>query len=149
MLAPLGYSVGNVVSMNSGISMSVVDVDTSASTIDAAILDCGSIPASVSSLPIAPAIAPGSLVDVMAPAITFSAQVLRINDHPSYFGNMIAHRVFVDTIGTSGDSGSLVLQANPKNAVGLYMGSTGGPTPEGLVQSMRQVVQYFDIDIYD
>lgn len=149
VLAPLGYSVGMSVPMVSGASLPVVDIDTSASTIDAAILDCGSIPVQATFLPLSPAIAPGSVVDVRTPAQTFSAQVLRINDHPSYFGNMVAHRVFLDTIGTSGDSGSLVLRTNPKDATGLYMGSTGGFPSEGLVQSMRQVVQYFDVDLYD
>lgn len=149
VLAPLGYSNGIAVPLASGTSLSVVDIDPNATTIDAAILDCGSIPAHATLLPLAPAVAPGSHVEVRTPSRTFPAQVLRINDHPSYYGNMVAHRVFVDTIGTSGDSGSLVLRTGPKDAAGLYMGSTGGSPPEGLVQSMRQVVQFFDIDLYD
>jgi hypothetical protein len=129
--------------------MPVVDIDTGASTIDAAILDCGSLPAYVSSLPLAPAVAPGCAVDVITSGAPFNATVLTINDHPSYFGNLVAHRVFVDAVGASGDSGSLVVTRNPRHAVGLYMGSTGGHSPEGLVQSMRQVVQYFDVDLHD
>lgn len=136
--------------MSSGAQMQLVDVDQFATTIDAAILDCGTIPAASAPLALAAAVAPGTKVTVRALASAFSTDVLRISDHPSYFGNMVAHRCFTDNYGVSGDSGSLVSTHALQQAVGVYMGSTPpGPSAEGIVQSMRQVVAYFDVDLYD
>jgi hypothetical protein len=148
-LAGLGYALGASVPMASGTSCTIADLDSSATTIDAAILDCAVIPATATSLVLAPAIAPGSSVTVRTSATSFSAQVLRVNDHPSYYGNLVAHRVFIDAVGASGDSGSAVLRSAHRDCAGLYMGTTGGPLAEGLAQSMRQVVQYFDVDLFD
>jgi len=129
--------------MASGISFPVVDIDDG-TTIDAAILDCGIVPASALPLRLAPAVPPGASVNVRTSSGGFSAQVLRINDHPCYYGNMVAHRVFLDTVSSKGNSGSLVTRIPHGDAAGVYMGSTGGSVPEGLAQSMRQVVKYFE-----
>jgi hypothetical protein len=147
-LSSLGFSTGVSVPMASGGSCTVADIDDG-TTIDAAILDCGMLPTGISPLRLAPAVPPGANVTVRTAAGGFSAQVLRIHDHPSYFGNMVAHRVFLDTVGTGGDSGSLVTRSPHGDSAGIYMGSTGGSVPEGLAQSMRQVVQYFDVDLFD
>jgi hypothetical protein len=153
VLSPVGYALGTSVSMTTGQAMAVADIDEHASTIDAAILDCGSISPYAAQLPLAQAVAPGSVLAVRAQQTPFSAQVLRINDHPAYFGNMISHRIFLDTAGRRGDSGALVQTPGSayatRAAAGVYIGSTGGRTPEGMVQSMRQVVEYFDIELYD
>ncbi|MBL0938314.1 MAG: hypothetical protein IBJ03_05440 [Gemmatimonadaceae bacterium] len=148
-LAGVGYGPGVTVPMLPSGALPVADVDGT-TVIDAAILDCGQLPSSVTSLPLASAVAPGQNVTVRAVSGGFAASVLRVNDHPSYYGNLVAHRVFLDTPGHAGDSGSLVSISGPgSDCVGLYMGSTGGPNPEGLAQSMRQVVNYFDIELYD
>jgi len=147
-LKNLGFSTGVSVPMANGGSCLVTDIDTS-TTIDAVILNCGAVPSHTSTLSLATAVAPGSNVDVRTASRTFSAQVLRVNDHPSYYGNLIAHRLFLDTIGTPGDSGSLVIRTPHADSAGLYMGHTGGSAPEGLVQSMRQIVHYFDVDLFD
>lgn len=146
-LSSLGFATGVQVPMTGGQSFPVVDIDGS-TTIDAAILDCGSVPSSASSLVLAPAFGPGTNVDVRTAGRQFSAQVLRVNDHPNYFGNLVAHRVFLDKVGASGNSGSLV-KTSQGDAVGVYMGSTPGAPPEGIVQSLRQVVKYFEVDLFD
>ena len=148
VLSGLGYSTGINVPMANGNSYPVADIDTDATTIDAAILDVGSKPVGLNPLLLATAIAPGTNIDVITKSSVLGGQVLRINDHPHYFGNMMAHRIFVDQIGRPGDSGSLVQRTAPHcDAAGLYMGSAGLVPPEGIVQSLRQVVNYFDIDL--
>jgi hypothetical protein len=69
-------------------------------------------------------------------------------DDPNYFGNMVAHRAFLDKYGVSGDSGALVTEQSTGDAVGVYIGQTAGPPIEGLVQLMRQVTKYFEIELY-
>ncbi|HEX7152218.1 MAG TPA: hypothetical protein VF618_12090 [Thermoanaerobaculia bacterium] len=147
-LKKLGFSTGIAVPMTSGTSYAVVDIDSS-TTIDAAILDCGTMPPHARPLTIAAAVASGANVNVRTVTSNFSAQVLRINDHPSYYGNLIAHRLFLDTVGVKGDSGSLVVRSPHGDSAGLYMGNTGGAVPEGLVQSMRQISNYFEVDLFD
>jgi hypothetical protein len=147
VLGNLGFSPGTLVPMRSGISIPVVDID-GATTIDAAILDCVASP-TVSPLSLPAAVAPSTTVDIRTATGSFSAQVLRIYEDPHYYGNMMSHRAFIDKVGISGDSGSLVVRTSHLDAVGLYMGSTGGLPAEGIVQSMRQVVQYFDVDLFD
>ena len=92
--------------MSTGPALPLADID-GATTIDAAILDDGPLVGSLTPLLLAPAIAPGAYVSVKAGS-PFTAQVLRIFDHPTYYGNMFSHRVFIDAVGVSGDSGSLV-----------------------------------------
>jgi hypothetical protein len=148
-LAGIGFKPGVAVPMLPAGSLSVADVDGT-TVIDAAILDCGAIPSSARPLMLAAAVAPGQRTTVRAVSGTFAADVLRVNDHPTYYGNLVAHRVFLDKIGVAGDSGSLVATRAPRSeCVGLYMGTTGGSSPEGIVQSMRQVVHYFDVELYD
>ncbi|MVM36535.1 hypothetical protein GO730_00745 [Spirosoma sp. HMF3257] len=146
-LASIGFSTGVSVPMSSGVSMKVVDID-SATTIDAAIIDCTSMSSSASRLALA-TIAPGSLVNTYTVTRTFSATVLRIFEHPHYVGNMFSHRVFVDSVGIKGDSGSLVLSTVKADAVGIYIGKTLGTPPEGIIQAMRQIVEYFDVEIFN
>ena len=69
-------------------------------------------------------------------------------DDSHYFGNLVAHRVFIDSHGVQGDSGALVTSA-AMDAIGLYIGKTGGAVSEGLLQSMRQVSEYFEVDLLD
>lgn len=148
VLGSLGFSTGTMVPMRTGLSIPVVDIDGT-TTIDAAILDCATIPHGTSPLALTAAVAPGTNVDIRTATGKFSAQALRIYEDPHYYGNRMSHRVFIDNVGISGDSGSLVARTSHLDAVGLYMGSAGGSPPEGLVQSMRQVVQYFDVDLFD
>lgn len=146
-LKSIGFATGVFVPMRSGTSMKVVDIDTS-TTIDAAIIDCASISSSATPLTLA-TIAPGSSIDVYTDIKTFSGTVLRIFEHPHYVGNMFSQRVFIDSVGISGDSGSLVLNNPRMDAVGIYIGSTGGTLSEGVVQTMRQVVEYFDVELFN
>jgi hypothetical protein len=149
VLANYGFSTGVSIPMSNGKNYSVSDIDPAATTIDAAILDCGALPTGTKALPLATAVAPSSLVSLALHGGAVAAQVLRINDHPNYFGNMMAHRAFVDKIGTSGDSGSLVTGPSlSTDAVGIYIGRCGLSPDEGLVQSLRQVVKYFEIDLH-
>ena len=148
VLGNLGFSPGTLVPMRSGALLTVADIDA-ATTIDAAILDCGTVPTGSAPLALAPAVSVGTTVQIRTVGGGFSAQVLRIYEHQSYYGNMMSHRLFTDAVGVPGDSGSLVTRASHLDAAGLYMGSTQGSPPEGIVQSMRQVVQYFDLDLFD
>jgi hypothetical protein len=145
VLNSLGFGYSTSVPMANGTSSSLVDVD-GATTIDASILSCSAFTASPLGLA---TVAPGSTVEVDTSINTpFNAQVLRIFEHPSYFGNLISHRAFIDTSGASGDSGSLVKQITNDDVVGIYIGSTTTAGGDGIVQCMRQVVQYFDIGIF-
>jgi hypothetical protein len=127
-------------------TVKVGDIDAG-TTIDAAILDtgAGSNPPGLNALSLVAAVAPGLRVNVTGSVTTFSADVLRVMDDPNYFGNMVAHRAFIDAYGKRGDSGALTSDQTG-NAVGLYIGVT--KTPEGIVQLMRQVTTYFEIDLY-
>jgi hypothetical protein len=141
-------SPGTSVPMTTGSPLRVTDVD-GADTIDAAILGCTTIPSSANSLPLRKALGIGDDVTVRTSTSSFAAQVLRIHDDPKYFGNMITHRVIIDTAGSVGDSGALVTHTRSGDAVGIYIGKTNASPPEGLVQSMRQVTDYFEIDLFD
>ncbi len=142
-------TMGTLVRMQTGHTMSVADVD-SATTIDAAVLDAGAgaISAGASPMPIYPAIAPGITVHVAGSHTTFTATVLRVMDDPKYFGNASAHRAFLDGYGVSGDSGALVTEQTTGDAVGVYIARIPGPPDEGMVQLMRQVTKYFEIELY-
>jgi hypothetical protein len=124
----------------------VADID-SATTIDAAVLDDGnSMPSGAKLVSLVAAVAPGLHVTVDGSVTKFTADVLRVMDDPNYFGNMAAHRAFIDNHGKKGDSGALTSDTSG-DAVGLYIGSTKAPI-EGIVQLMRQVTTYFEIDLY-
>jgi len=133
---------------NPASTMMVVDIDP-ATTIDAAILDSGAnlIPATANSLTIVSAVAPGQKVTVHGKKNTFSADVLRTMDDPTYFGNMVAHRAFIDASGAAGDSGAIA-DLSSGDTVGLYIGEIPSPK-EGLLQLMNQVSRYFDVDQYN
>jgi hypothetical protein len=137
--------------MQVGPALPVIDIDSTASTIDAAVLDgrTAPIPATAKQIPLYPAVAPGTNVTVCGAHTQFSADVLRVMDDPSYFGNMVAHRAVLDQYGVHGDSGALVREATSQDAVGLYIGKIPGPPAEGLVQLMRQVTKYFDVDLFE
>jgi hypothetical protein len=128
-------------------NMQVVDIDA-ATTIDAAILDSGtnSIPATANPSTIISAVAPGQKVTVRGKNNTFSADVIRVMDDPSYFGNMVAHRAFMDTSGVAGDSGAIA-ELSSGEIVGLYIGAAPSAN-EGLLQLMNQVCKYFEVDPY-
>jgi len=141
---------GAQVLMRSGAAMQVVDIDSTATTIDAAILDAGAgaIPAGSGSIGLHPALAPGMGVNVSGAQSQFSASILRVMDDPRYFGNMMAHRAVLDFYGVRGDSGAFVTEQLTGQAVGLYIGMHPGPPAEGLVQLMRQVTTYFEAELY-
>lgn len=141
---------GAQVLMQSGATLQVVDIDSNATTIDAAILDTGrgGIPSGTNPVAVHPAIAPGIDVNVAGAQTQFSATVLRVMDDPKYFGNMIAHRAVLDYYGILGDSGALVTEQLTGQAVGLYVGLLPGVPAEGLVQLMRQVTTYFQTELY-
>lgn len=145
-LQNLGFNLGAQVSMTNGQAYPVCDIDAS-TNIDAAIVDCGTLPAGTTSLPITPALAPGSTVHLHLNAGVTNGSVLRVHDHPHYYGNLIAHRVFTDTHGQLHDSGSLVTDATTGHAAGTYIGHTNIPQ-EGFVQSFRQISKYFEVDLH-
>jgi len=149
VLLPRYATAGSSVPMSSGATAAVVDLDSVATTIDAAILDAVPPPPGLSPLGVVNAVFPGLQVSVSGAVSSFSADVLRVMDDSSYFGNMVAHRAFLDSFGQRGDSGSLVTDAAGE-AVGLYIGSHPKSNPvEGIVQLMRQVTQYFEIDLFN
>jgi hypothetical protein len=141
---------GAQVLMQSGATLQVVDIDSSATTIDAAILDAGwgVIPAGINQVGLHPAIAPGINVNIAGSQTQFPATVLRVMDDPRYFGNMMAHRAVLDNFGVRGDSGAFVTEQLTGQAVGLYIGRLPGPPAEGIVQLMRQVTTYFQAELY-
>ena len=145
------YSIGTSVSLAGGTSMQVVEIDQHSSTIDAAILDCKTLPSGISTVPVVAGLAPGDSVNVRTSLSSFSANVLRIFEHPSSYNSLFGHRVFIDSIGVPGDSGSLVTRTKngQKEAVGIYMGHTGTFPDEGVTQSMRQITNSFELEIYD
>jgi len=145
------YLPSTIASMSNGATIAVAEIDTYSSTIDAAILDCGTVPIGVSSLPIVTGLAPGDVVNIRTSTTSFTANVLRIFEHPSSYSALFGHRVFMDNMGVPGDSGSLVTKMTngQKEAVGIYMGRIGTSPDEGVVQSMRQISSAFEIDIFD
>ena len=150
VLQGVGTSPGTAVSMQGGATSTIVDIDQS-TNIDAAIIDAtsiGGIPPQASPIALASAAPPGGTVTVRGKNASFTAAILRVMDDSRYFGNMVAHRVFIDAYGVQGDSGALVTSA-ASDAVGLYMGKTGGAVSEGLLQSIRQVCEYFQVDLLD
>lgn len=144
-------TAGALVNMQTGPALPVVDIDSKATTIDAAVLDAGigSVPASAKQISVYSAVAPGTNVTVYGANGLFTADVLRIMDDPNYFGNMVTHRAFLDQYGRHGDSGALVRTTTSQDALGVYIGHTQGPPAEGLVQLMRQVTKYFEVDLYE
>ncbi len=149
-LSVLGTTPGVTVPLTNGLPAPIGDIDAS-TTIDAAVLDIGAngVPSSAVTLRQALVSPIGSGVTVRGKRSSFKADVLRVMDDPHYFGNMVAHRVFIDNYGSSGDSGALVTSNCSSEAIGIYIGKTGGITNEGLIQSMRQVCEYFEIDLLD
>jgi hypothetical protein len=149
VLVPTATAPGTQVTMASTppTQTTVADIDA-ATTIDAVILDSGvnSIPQNAMPLSLVSAVAPGLQVTVHGAQTQFTADILRVMDDPVYFGNMVAHRAFIDAYGSRGDSGALASGPN-REAVGIYIGKDGGPR-EGLLQLMRQVTKYFEVDLY-
>ena len=149
-LSAVGFSAGVSVPMSSGTSCKVADIDPG-TTIDAVILDCGTVPSAASLLPMATATAPGSKIEIRTASRILTGQALRVFDHPTSFSIMFGHRVFIDVVGVVGDSGSLVRSSGSLDAIGIYMGTTGSKkgVAEGIVQSIRQVVEYFEVELLD
>jgi hypothetical protein len=149
VLNALGTTPGIIVPMTTG-TASIADIDSS-TTIDAAILDITpfGIPASANRLPVSTLTPPGAKISVRGALSQFNADVLRVMDDSKYFGNMSAHRVFIDAFGVSGDSGALVKSVATGDAIGIYIGAHPQQPLEGIVQWMRQVTEYFEVDLYD
>jgi hypothetical protein len=149
VLVPNYVSPGTKVPMSTGVPFqaTVVEID-SKDTIDAAVLGIsGSIPPTSAQLSLPTIVGSNAQVSVAGAVSQFKAKVLRVLEDPKYFGNLVTHRVFIDAHGRPGDSGALVTD-NAGNAIGLYIGPDGIST-EGIAQHMRQVVTYFDIDLYN
>lgn len=125
--------------------------------IDAAILDAAPLnprPPVPPAVPAQQAIAPGQTVQLSLRSGGVSASVLEVTPvFSGYLGHLCADRILLDTSGQYGDSGSFVEAASTAvEATGLLVGAipaaNGQPATQGLVQSMRQVVEFFDIDLH-
>ncbi|MEJ7738601.1 MAG: hypothetical protein WKF97_14320 [Chitinophagaceae bacterium] len=144
------YQLGTSVFLSDGTQSSIVEIDQYSSNIDAAIIDYPNLPSNLNPISLASSIAPGDNITVKTSSNNFSATVLRIFEHPSSYSSLFGHRIFIDTTGVQGDSGSLAIKnnRNTDEAVGLYIGCLKINPDEGILQSMRQVTNAFELDIY-
>lgn len=128
----------------------LADMDTC--TIDAAVveIDKNDWPISLSRLPICHAVAPGQSVSFEGRNSSGKGTVLRTFQHPSYMGNLFGQRVFTDCIGINGDSGSLFIDQNSGQGIGIYMGTVpdGAGGREGLCQHLSQASTYFGFSTF-
>ncbi len=119
------------------------------SMIDAAVLEATPFGPAIrlgGQLPVQALTAPGQTVRLELGSGTVSASVLEVTPcMGGYLGQLVADRILVDTAGVHGDSGALVSDAHGQLAVGLYVASV--PPGHGLLQTMRQVSTYFDLDL--
>jgi hypothetical protein len=119
--------------------------------IDAAVLYPEPLPASPTRLPVSPAPAVGSNVDVYPRAGGSTTATILLTFQPSrYVGFLCPHRMIIDVSFVAGDSGSLVRDQSSRDAVGLYIGEivTPGGTARGACQIMQQVVTELALDLY-
>jgi hypothetical protein len=119
--------------------------------IDAAVLYPEPLPASRTRLPVSPAPAVGSNVDVYPRAGGWTTATILLTFQPSrYVGFLCPHRIIIDLSFVPGDSGSLVRDHSSSDAVGLYIGEiiTPGGTARGACQIMQQVVTELALDLY-
>jgi hypothetical protein len=121
-------------------------------TIDAAIvkIDKNDWPSSLSQLPICHAVAPGQSVSFEGRNSNGQGTVLRTFQHSGYVGNLFGQRVFTDCVGINGDSGSLFVDQNNGQGIGIYMGTVpdGAGSTEGLCQHLSQAASYFEFSTF-
>jgi hypothetical protein len=144
------YQLGTNVFLSDGTQSSIVEIDQYSSNIDAAIIEYPNLPNNLKSISLASSIAPGDNITVITSSNKFNATVLRIFEHPSSYSSLFGHRIFIDNTGFQGDSGSLAVKnnQNTNEAVGVYMGCLKINPDEGILQSMRQITNAFELDIY-
>ena len=121
------YGMGAAVPLTPSVSFSyptsatVADIDEC--TLDAAVLDIDPSDWPLGARPMSiPAVAPADTVTIAGRFTTASGTVLRVFQHPPYFGNLFGQRLIVDCTGVAGDSGTLVKHVATSGAAGLYMG---------------------------
>lgn len=144
------YQLGTNVFLSDGTQSSVVEIDQYSSNIDAAIIDYTNLPTNLTQISLASAVAPGDNIAIKTSLSQFNATVLRIFEHPSSYSSLFGHRIFIDNIGVAGDSGSLATKSNGicDEAVGVYIGCLKITPDEGIIQSMRQITNAFELEIY-
>jgi hypothetical protein len=144
------YQLGSTVLLSDGTQSSVVEIDQYSSNIDAAIVEYTNLPSNLTSINLATPVAPGDNIKVMTSTANFTATVLRIFEHPSSYSSLFGHRIFIDNTGVPGDSGSLAVKNNGvcDEAVGVYIGCLKINPDEGILQSMRQITNAFELEIY-
>lgn len=117
-------------------------------TIDAAIVEVSVFrwPNGLLNLPICNPIAPGQSVFFSGRSTAGSGSVLRVFQHPHYFGNLFGQRIFTDCFGVAGDSGSLFRDPILNKGLGIYMGTVpdGSAGREGICQHLSQASQFFE-----
>lgn len=144
------YQLGTNVILSDGTQSSVVEIDQYSSNIDAAIIEFKNLPSNLTPINLASPVAPGDSITVKTSLSQFNATVLRIFEHPSSFSSLFGHRIFIDNTGVQGDSGSLATKSNGicDEAVGVYLGCLKINPDEGIIQSMRQITNAFELEIY-
>lgn len=120
-------------------------------TLDAAVLevDPDLFPPNTSLLPVPP-VAPKRRVRMRGRHTRTHGTVLRVFQHPPYFGTLFGQRFVIDCSGEHGDSGALIEPLQTSGALGLYMGRIpdGRGGWDGMVQDMAQVARYFTFEPY-
>ena len=76
--------------------------------------------------------------------------MLRANQNPSYYGNLDSQRVYTDCYAAHGDSGSLMLDPDSGEGIGIYMATVPDGTSglEGLSQDLLQATKYLSASTY-
>src|SRR5208282_501013 len=130
---------------------SSVLVEIDECTIDAAVLEIqpSDWPAGLNKLHVSKASAPGQQVQFEdRNGVLQTGHILRVFNYPTYIGNLFGQRVIADCKGVAGDSGSLLLDPTPKDAVGIYMGTIpdGAGGKDGIFQKISQVEPFFQLE---
>lgn len=144
------YQLGTNVFLSDGTQSSIVEIDQFSSNIDAAVIEYTNLPSNLKPISLAGPVAPGDNITVQTSSNIFNATVLRIFEHPSSDSYLLGNRIFIDNTGVKGDSGSLATKksGNSDKAVGVYIGCLKIYPDEGILQSMRQITNAFELEIY-
>jgi hypothetical protein len=138
---------GPPVFLPSTMSARLADIDEC--TLDAAVLevDPALFPTVVRPIPV-PSVAPNDPVSMQGLFTSATGRVLRVFQHPPYFGNLFGQRLIIDCTGVRGDSGTLIEPMNASGAIGLYMGTIpdGANGRDGIVQDMAQIARFFAVE---
>jgi hypothetical protein len=121
-------------------------------TIDAAIVGIANSdwPGNLSQLPICHAVAAGQSISFEGRNSKGNGTVLRTFQYSNYVGNLFGQRVFTDCVGLPGDSGSLFVDSDSREGIGIYMGTVpdGAGGEEGICQHLFQAASYFGFSTY-